>query len=99
MPQASRNSAVGAFLRNSRISDSPTGAAPTNTFSKLSKCFGVASGLFTRNWTRGGAMARCRGWGLSRGARVEGRQGDTGATMVDGLHHGLEPGGVEHGHH
>ena len=31
--------------------------------------------------------------------RVEGRQRDTGAAMVDGLHHGLEPGGVEHGHH
>lgn len=96
--ETSRNSAVGAFLRNSRISDSPTGAAPTNTFkgltskkirtdnlsretgfysilrlrktfSKLSKCFGVASGLFARNCTRGGAIARCRGWCLSRAAR------------------------------
>ena len=96
--ETSRNSAVGAFLRNSRISDSPTGAAPTNTFkgltskkirtdnlsretgfysilrlrktfSKLSKCFGVALGLFARNWTRGGAIARCRGWCLSRAAR------------------------------
>ena len=27
--------------------------------------------------------------------RVEGRQRDTGAAMVDGLHHGLKPGGVE----